>query len=79
MTDNFDQGRAICLFDANAECSQIWISEADGLYLGHFQSFRQEPTLEERKAVPVTTLEHVSNAVAYEKCVRKCLPGGGHF
>ena len=66
MTGTFESGKTLCMFNDNAQCSPIWVSQPDGLHLAHFQTFQQELTPE----------EHAPFDARYQRCVRHCLPGG---
>ena len=69
MSGYSESRNTICLLNENAQCNPIWVSQADGLHLAHFQTFQPEMSMK----------EHAPVEVAYEKCARHCLIGDRHL
>ena len=74
MIDQFRPSEQICLLNANAQCDRIWVSQSDGLRPAHIQTPGQkEPILKEGDAAVGVGRAHISDSVAYERCVRGCV------
>ncbi len=72
MIGHFESEKITCLYNENAQCNPIWVSQKDGLMLAHFQTFQQDQQKLTRK-------EHsLVDPATYERCSRHCLPCG-HF
>lgn len=72
MTGRFAPNEQVCLLNANARCSQIWVSKSDGLLLAHFQTLGQMPITGKDNDAAADS-EQISAPTGYEKCARGCL------
>ena len=69
MKDDLERAKTACLLDDQGQCNPIWVSQLNGIQLAHFQTFGNKLTATK----PATT------DALFDKCVRHCLPGGGHL
>jgi hypothetical protein len=70
MIDSLASGKTSCSLSSGAECNRLWISKADGLHLGYFQTFGQDPKSREGGGPTGSVVSHTSAAANCEQCFR---------
>jgi hypothetical protein len=73
MIDSLGSRKTGCSLDPGAECNRLWISKADGLHLGYFQTFGQDPKSREGRTQTRSMFSHIGDAATCEQCFRNHL------
>jgi hypothetical protein len=68
--NEFVSGRSVCLVDSHAECSRVWISQADGLLPVYFQTEEPETGQEKGQATFVGSISKPVYSIACQHCAR---------